>query len=61
MLGGRAWRVPSWRPSPAGAPREGARSAYLQVGDGNDAALRLYRSAGFSVHHRYDYLSPGTP
>ena len=41
-----------------GASR-GARSTYLQVGDGNDAGRRLYESAGFSVHHRYDYLSPG--
>jgi GNAT superfamily N-acetyltransferase len=35
----------------------GARSAYLQVADGNEAARRLYLSAGFTVHHRYDYLS----
>jgi GNAT superfamily N-acetyltransferase len=41
-----------------GAAR-GARSVYLQVGDGNEAARALYVSAGFTVHHRYDYLSPG--
>jgi GNAT superfamily N-acetyltransferase len=33
----------------------GATSTYLQVGDGNEAALRLYARAGFAVHHRYDY------
>ena len=32
-----------------------ARSTYLQVGVGNEAALQLYLSAGFTVHHRYDY------
>jgi GNAT superfamily N-acetyltransferase len=41
-----------------GAER-GARSTYLQVAEGNRAALALYLSAGFAVHHRYDYLSPG--
>ena len=40
-----------------GAAR-GARSTYLQVAEGNAAALALYVSAGFTVHHRYDYLSP---
>jgi GNAT superfamily N-acetyltransferase len=40
-----------------GAAR-GARSTYLQVAEGNEAALALYLSAGFTVHHRYDYLSP---
>ena len=39
------------------AVARGARSAYLQVADGNEAARRLYLSAGFTVHHRYDYLS----
>ena len=37
----------------------GARSTYLQVAEGNSAALALYLSAGFTVHHRYDYLSRG--
>jgi GNAT superfamily N-acetyltransferase len=41
-----------------GAAR-GARSTYLQVAEGSEAPLRLYVSAGFTVHHRYDYLSPG--
>jgi N-acetylglutamate synthase len=40
-----------------GAAR-GARSTYLQVAESNGAALALYLSAGFTVHHRYDYLSP---
>jgi GNAT superfamily N-acetyltransferase len=39
----------------------GARSTYLQVAEGNDAALALYLSAGFTVHHRYDYLSAPQP
>jgi GNAT superfamily N-acetyltransferase len=38
-----------------GAAR-GARSTYLQVAEGNAAALALYQSAGLTVHHRYDYL-----
>ena len=58
MLGGRAWPGRPGGHRPVGRAR-GARSAYLQVGDGNDAGRRLYRSAGFSPHHRYDYLSPG--
>jgi GNAT superfamily N-acetyltransferase len=36
-----------------------ADRAYLQVGDGNAAALALYAAAGFAVHHRYDYLRAG--
>ena len=40
-----------------GAAR-GARSTYLQVAEGNAAGLALYMSAGLTVHHRYDYLSP---
>lgn len=39
----------------------GAGSAYLQVGDGNDGAIALYVAAGFTVHHRYDYLRAGSP
>lgn len=34
----------------------GATCLYLQVGEANIAAQRLYRRAGFAVHHRYDYL-----
>ena len=33
----------------------------LVVADGNEAARRLYLSAGFTVHHRYDYLSAPSP
>jgi len=36
-----------------------ARSIYLQVSDANAGAQRLYLSAGFAVHHRYDYLQAG--
>ena len=36
--------------------REGAGSTFLQVGEGNDAAMRLYLSAGFEPHHSYGYL-----
>lgn len=35
-------------------PRGGA-STYLQVSPDNAPALALYRSAGFTAHHRYDY------
>jgi ribosomal protein S18 acetylase RimI-like enzyme len=31
---------------------------FVQVGETNPAALRLYESAGFERHHRYDYLTP---
>ena len=41
------------------AAARGARSTYLQVADGNEAARQLYLSAGFTVHHRYDYLEAG--
>ncbi len=40
--------------------RRGARSMFVQVGEINEAALRLYESAGFARHHRYDYVTPPT-
>jgi ribosomal protein S18 acetylase RimI-like enzyme len=45
-------RTASW------AAQRGARSMFVQVGETNDAAVRLYESAGFTHHHRYDYLTP---
>ncbi len=40
----------------------GARTAYLQVGADNDRALRSYRSARFTEHHRYHYRrAPDAP
>jgi GNAT superfamily N-acetyltransferase len=44
-------RVAAW------AGERGARSTYVQVGDTNTVALRLYESTGFTHHHRYDYLA----
>jgi GNAT superfamily N-acetyltransferase len=38
--------------------REGAGSTYVQVGETNDAAKRLYLGAGFEPHHSYAYLRP---
>ena len=45
-------RVAQW------AAAAGVRSIFTQVSELNDAALGLYESAGFTVHHRYDYLTP---
>jgi N-acetylglutamate synthase len=41
------------------AAERGAASMLLQTAVANAAAQRLYLSAGFTVHHRYDYLTPG--
>jgi GNAT superfamily N-acetyltransferase len=38
--------------------RSGAGSTFVQVGETNEPALRLYLSAGFVRHHRYAYLRP---
>jgi len=43
------------------AAQRGARSMFVQVGETNDAAVRLYESAGFTRHHQYDYLTPDPP
>ena len=37
------------------AMAQGCRGLYLQVEDGNDAALDLYRRAGFELATRYHY------
>ena len=37
---------------------EGARWCYLQVTEGNAAALTLWRQHGYRHHHSYRYLSP---
>lgn len=34
---------------------QGASSCYLQVDEGNEAALALYERLGFTRHHRYHY------
>jgi len=43
------------------AMREGARTAYLQVDAGNDAARRVYRRLGFVDAYAYHYRSPPAP
>ena len=42
-----------------GAER-GATTAYLQVLGHNAPALALYDSMGFTTHHAYAYLTPGS-
>lgn len=43
----------------AEAAGRGAKFAYLQVSEDNEAALALYDSHGFTRHHRYAYWSRG--
>ena len=38
--------------------RSGARFAYLQVREDNEAARGLYAAAGFTPHHAYAYRNP---
>jgi GNAT superfamily N-acetyltransferase len=40
------------------AADRGAGSMMLQTAAANGPAQRLYLEAGFTVHHRYDYLTP---
>ena len=44
------------------AAQRGARRAYLQVAHGNDPAIALYDTLGFTVHHDYvHYVLDGAP
>ncbi len=38
----------------------GATTAYLQVLGDNEPALALYDGLGFTTHHAYAYLTPGS-
>ncbi len=40
------------------AARCGARQVYLQVASENEGARRAYERSGFTLHHRYLYLTP---
>lgn len=42
------------------AQTRGIRSMYLQVSRDNEAAVALYRSLGFRIHHEYWYLRAPT-
>jgi N-acetylglutamate synthase len=43
----------------AAGAAEGARLVWLQVDHSNVAGQALYRGAGFTPHHSYDYYAPG--
>ncbi|MBO1756307.1 GNAT family N-acetyltransferase [Allobranchiibius sp. CTAmp26] len=43
------------------ARARGIRSMYLQVSQDNAAAVRLYESLGFAIHHEYWYLRAPRP
>jgi ribosomal protein S18 acetylase RimI-like enzyme len=43
------------------AARRGARRAYLQVAQGNTAALALYEALGFTTHHDYAHYDLPEP
>lgn len=43
------------------AYRSGTACVCLQVAESNTTAQALYRRAGFTVHHRYDYLQAPNP
>lgn len=43
------------------AGARGIRSVYLQVSQDNAAAVQLYRSLGFAIHHEYWYLRAPRP
>lgn len=55
---GAGWGRAALAEALAEGRRSGARFAYLQVREDNEAARGLYADAGFTPHHAYAYRNP---
>ena len=55
---GAGWGRAALAEALAEGRRSGARFAYLQVREDNEAARGLYAAAGFTPHHAYAYRNP---